>query len=117
LFTGSKPTALSRHFNLLFAFILLLIVPWLKENLVVREPKVLAVLSGHRYRQIAADRIVEHYERHAPAWDADRRMAGWMTNLGMIASSPLCRGEQAFSIWVVVQVFRVAQHMACRAVK
>jgi hypothetical protein len=23
-----------------------------------------------------ADRIIDHYERHARAWDADRRMAG-----------------------------------------
>ena len=25
----------------------------------------------------AADRIVDHYERHALSWDADRRAAGW----------------------------------------
>jgi hypothetical protein len=25
----------------------------------------------------AANRIVEHYERHALSWDADRRAAGW----------------------------------------
>ncbi|OZI61902.1 class I SAM-dependent DNA methyltransferase [Bordetella genomosp. 11] len=24
-----------------------------------------------------ASRIIDHYERHASAWDADRRMAGW----------------------------------------
>ena len=24
-----------------------------------------------------ADRIIDHYERHARAWDADRRMAKW----------------------------------------
>jgi 2-polyprenyl-3-methyl-5-hydroxy-6-metoxy-1,4-benzoquinol methylase len=24
-----------------------------------------------------ADRIAEHYERHAIAWDADRRKSGW----------------------------------------
>jgi SAM-dependent methyltransferase len=24
-----------------------------------------------------ADRIIDHYERHARAWDADRRAAGW----------------------------------------
>jgi hypothetical protein len=27
--------------------------------------------------QELADRIIDHYERHARAWDADRRMAGW----------------------------------------
>jgi SAM-dependent methyltransferase len=27
--------------------------------------------------QELADRIIEHYERHARAWDADRRMAEW----------------------------------------
>jgi SAM-dependent methyltransferase len=27
--------------------------------------------------QEAADRIIDHYERHARAWDADRCMAGW----------------------------------------
>jgi SAM-dependent methyltransferase len=27
--------------------------------------------------QELADRIIAHYERHARAWDADRRMAGW----------------------------------------
>ena len=27
--------------------------------------------------QELADRIIGHYERHARAWDADRRMAGW----------------------------------------
>jgi SAM-dependent methyltransferase len=27
--------------------------------------------------QEAADRIVDHYERHARAWDADRRRAAW----------------------------------------
>ncbi|WP_407146462.1 hypothetical protein [Bradyrhizobium sp. ORS 86] len=25
----------------------------------------------------AADRIIAHYERHALAWDAGRRAAGW----------------------------------------
>src|SRR5438270_13554863 len=27
--------------------------------------------------QEPADRIIDHYERHARAWDADRRMAKW----------------------------------------
>jgi SAM-dependent methyltransferase len=27
--------------------------------------------------QDPANRIIDHYERHARAWDADRRMAGW----------------------------------------
>lgn len=27
--------------------------------------------------QELADRVIDHYERHARAWDADRRMAGW----------------------------------------
>jgi SAM-dependent methyltransferase len=27
--------------------------------------------------QEPADGIIDHYERHARAWDADRRMAGW----------------------------------------
>jgi hypothetical protein len=26
----------------------------------------------------AANRIVDHYERHALSWDADRRAAGWI---------------------------------------
>jgi hypothetical protein len=26
----------------------------------------------------AADRIADHYERYALAWDADRRAAGWI---------------------------------------
>jgi SAM-dependent methyltransferase len=27
--------------------------------------------------QELADRIIDHYERHARAWDADRRLTGW----------------------------------------
>ena len=27
--------------------------------------------------QYLADPIIDHYERNARAWDADRRMAGW----------------------------------------
>ncbi|HUB13650.1 MAG TPA: class I SAM-dependent methyltransferase [Acetobacteraceae bacterium] len=29
------------------------------------------------HMQEAADRIIDHYERHARAWDSDRRMAAW----------------------------------------
>lgn len=31
----------------------------------------------------AADRIVDHYERHALSWDADRRAAGWIDRPGI----------------------------------
>ena len=66
----------------------------LKFVRVLRERPIRAFIL-ERFVEDLADRIIPHYERHAHAWDADRRRAGWndkpwqdrfVTNLPMGAS-------------------------------
>jgi 2-polyprenyl-3-methyl-5-hydroxy-6-metoxy-1,4-benzoquinol methylase len=66
----------------------------------------------------AANQIVDHYERHALSWDADRRAAGWIDKpfierfLGLLprGASVLdlgCGGGSPVALHMVTQGFRV----------
>ena len=66
----------------------------------------------------AADRIVDHYERHALSWDADRRAAGWNDKpyiecfLGFLPQGATvldlgCGGGSPVALHMVAQGFRV----------
>jgi 2-polyprenyl-3-methyl-5-hydroxy-6-metoxy-1,4-benzoquinol methylase len=67
----------------------------------------------------AANRIVEHYERHALSWDADRRAAAWIDKpfierfLGLLTRGATvldlgCGGGSPVALHMVAQGFRVA---------
>jgi trans-aconitate methyltransferase len=66
----------------------------------------------------AANRIVDHYERHALAWDADRRAAGWIDKpdierfVGLLPQGATvldlgCGGGAPVALHLVAQGFRV----------
>ena len=66
----------------------------------------------------AANRIVEHYERHALSWDADRRVSGWTDKpfierfLGFLPQGATvldlgCGGGSPVALHMVAQGFRV----------
>jgi 2-polyprenyl-3-methyl-5-hydroxy-6-metoxy-1,4-benzoquinol methylase len=65
-----------------------------------------------------ANRIVDHYERHALSWDADRRTAGWIDKpfierflsflpLGATVLDLGCGGGSPVALHMVAQGFRV----------
>jgi 2-polyprenyl-3-methyl-5-hydroxy-6-metoxy-1,4-benzoquinol methylase len=66
----------------------------------------------------AANRIVDHYERRALSWDADRRAAGWIDKpfnerfLGYLPQGATfldlgCGGGSPVALHMVAQGFRV----------
>ena len=64
-----------------------------------------------------AHRVIDHYERHAHAWDADRRMAGWNERRWhdrFIAALP--SGATVLDLGCG-SGFPVAQHMAERGLR
>jgi 2-polyprenyl-3-methyl-5-hydroxy-6-metoxy-1,4-benzoquinol methylase len=65
-----------------------------------------------------ASRIVDHYERHALSWDADRRAADWLDRafierfLGFLSKGATvldlgCGGGSPVALHIVAQGFRV----------
>jgi SAM-dependent methyltransferase len=72
-----------------------------------------------------ANRIVDHYERHALSWDADRRTAGWIDKpfierflsflpLGATVLDLGCGGGSPVALHMVAQGFRVTGSTAPR---
>jgi SAM-dependent methyltransferase len=81
------------------------------------EPVDGSALSGGSMED-AANRIVDHYERHARSWDADRRAAGWIDKPfierflsflphGATVLDLGCGGGSPVAVHMVAQGFRV----------
>jgi ubiquinone/menaquinone biosynthesis C-methylase UbiE len=61
-----------------------------------------------------SDLIIDHYERHAAAWDRDRQDSGWNDKFGTTVSSTPCRPAPRFLHLGCGSGRPVAQYMAER---